>query len=228
MTQASITQDSAGGTLRLGIFGGTFDPPHLGHLIIAQEVAVRLGLDRVLFIPAGVPPHKQGHAITPAHHRRAMVERAIAGDPRFALSLVELERAGPSYTVDTLAQLQAEYGATAQIILQLILILGGDMVYDIGGWHNTAGIVARVTRIAAVQRPGFTFDAAVLARLAAQVPGLDAAITPVDVPQIGISSSLIRERLARHLPITYLVPDAVVAYIQDHGLYQPMAEGGAR
>jgi len=205
--------------LRLGIFGGTFDPPHLGHLISAQEVAAQLHLDRVLFIPAGEPPHKQEHVITPAHHRRAMVARAIAGDARFALSLIELERSGPSYTVDTLAQLRAEYGAGAQ----LILILGGDMVYDIGGWHNPAGIVAQVARLAAVQRPGFAFDAAALARLAAQVPGLDAVIVPVDVPQIGISSSLVRERVAHYLPISYLVPDAVAAYIQERGLYQTPA-----
>lgn len=219
MTQSFITQDATTSGMRLGIFGGTFDPPHLGHLIIAQEAAVQLHLDRVLFIPAGVPPHKQGHPITPAHHRRAMVAQAIAGDPRFALSLIELERGGPSYTVDTLAQLRAEYGPAAQ----LILILGGDMVYDIGGWHNPAGIVAQVTQIAAVQRPGFSFAPAALAQVTAQVPGLAAALARVDVPQIGISSSLLRERVASYLPITYLVPDAVAAYIQVHQLYQAVA-----
>lgn len=208
-------QGDAGAPLRLGIYGGTFDPIHLAHLIVAQEVAAQVALDRVLFIPTGIPPHKQGHAITPARHRLAMVERAIAGNPRFAVSAMEIARSGPSYTVDTLTELRAEFGPAAQ----LVLILGGDMVYDIVRWREPQRIVQLVTQIAAVQRPGFTFTDADLAQLERHVPKLGAAIVPVDVPQIAISASMIRARLARDLPIRYLVPDAVVAYIQTEGLY---------
>jgi nicotinate-nucleotide adenylyltransferase len=202
--------------LHLGIYGGTFDPPHLAHLIVAQEVAAQMALDLVIFIPTGIPPHKQGQTITPGRQRLAMVERAITGNPRFAVSAVEIVRSGPSYTVDTLAELRAEFGPAAR----LALILGGDMVYDIVRWRDPAGVVRQVTQIAAVQRPGFTFTDADLARLEAQVPGLGAAIVTVDVPQIAISASMIRARLARDLPITYLVPDAVDAYIQAEGLYR--------
>jgi nicotinate-nucleotide adenylyltransferase len=210
-------QGDTAAPVRLGIFGGTFDPIHLAHLIVAQEVAAQLALDRVIFIPTGSPPHKQGQPITPGRQRLAMVEHAIAGNPRFAVSAMEIARSGPSFTVDTLAELRAECGAAAC----LVLILGGDMVYDIVRWRDPAGIVGLVTHIAAVQRPGFAFTATDLAQLEAQVPGLGAAIVSVDVPQIAISASMIRARLARDLPITYLVPEAVVAYIQSEGLYRP-------
>ncbi len=116
---------------RYGILGGTFDPPHLGHLVLAQEVHARLGLDRVWFLPAGVPPHKTGRAVSPAADRHEMVQRAIAGDERFALSAVELTRPGPSYTADTLEQLREQWGRHAV----LHLILGWDMLMYLPNWH---------------------------------------------------------------------------------------------
>lgn len=200
---------------RLGIFGGTFDPIHLAHLIIAQEAATQLQLDRILFIPAGQPPHKQGKPICPAPDRLAMVAAAIADNPRFALSTIETEQAGPSFTVETLRRLRHRLGARPQFFL----LLGGDMVYDMVNWRDPAGIVQQLAGIAAVQRPGFMWQAADLAALDARVPGLGAAIRPVSAPQCAISATAIRERVARHLPIRYLVPDAVATHIAQQGLY---------
>ena len=145
---------------RYGILGGTFDPPHLGHLVLAQEVFARLGLDRVWFVPTGSPPHKVGQRITAAEHRRAMVELAIAGDARFALSTVELERAGPSYTVDTLRLLRATWGEASRICL----VLGWDMLLYLPSWHDPRGVIAAADEIAAVHRPGFDGDPDALAQ----------------------------------------------------------------
>ncbi len=223
MAQTQVTQDAAGEPARLGIFGGTFDPPHLAHLILAQEVALQLHLARVLFVPAGVPPHKQGRAVTPAALRVEMVRLAIADNPRFALSPIEVERAGPSYTVDTLARLRDEYGPQAQ----LYLILGGDMARDLVNWHDPGGILRLLTGIAAVQRPGFAFTAEDLAALDAQLPGLRAAMVQVVTPQLDISSRMLRSRLAHDLPITYFVPASVETFIRARGLYQNEAEGRA-
>ena len=201
---------------RIGIFGGTFDPIHIAHLIIAQEVATRLHLDRILFMPAGQPPHKLGKHITPAPHRQAMVALAIADNPQFALSMLEIEHAGPSYTVLTLTRLRKRLGAGPLFFL----LLGGDMVYDIVTWREPLGIVQQVAGIAAVQRPGFGFSADELAALDSRVPGLGAAILPVPLPQIAISSTMVRERVAQHLPVRYMVPADVEAYIHHHALYQ--------
>jgi nicotinate-nucleotide adenylyltransferase len=201
---------------RVGIFGGTFDPPHLGHLVAAQEAVARLDLDVALFVPTGIPPHKHDHAITPSMHRRAMVEAAIAGDAHFAISTVELERPGPSYTVDTLAALQGDSAKP----LDLWLILGGDMVYDLGQWHDATGILRQVTGIVAVHRPGFGLEPARLARLEEALPGARALVHPVEAPQVDVSSTMVRERVAAGLPIRYLVTDAVAGYIAAHDLYR--------
>jgi nicotinate-nucleotide adenylyltransferase len=204
---------------RVGIFGGTFDPIHLGHLIMAQEVWSHLGLDQVIFVPAGVPPHKQGHAITAAMHRRRMIELAIADDPHFGISTIELEREGPSYTVETLGAFRAKMGDEAG----LFFALGGDMLYDIVKWKDPAGIVRLATGIAAFQRPQARFGPEEIAVLEAAVPGLGHAVTPVPTPLIAISSSEIRARVARGAPCRYLVPQAVEAYIRTEGLYNGRA-----
>lgn len=201
---------------RYGILGGTFDPPHLGHLVLAQEVAARLRLDLVWFVPTGSPPHKAGQPITAAAHRRAMVELAIAGNDRFALSTVELERAGPSYTVDSLRQLRAQWGAHSHICL----ILGWDMLLYLPHWHDPRGVIAATDEIAAVHRPGFDGDPGALAQLEAQLPGLRVKLALVAAPQLEISATALRERVAERLPIRYLVPDAVCDYIERHGLYR--------
>jgi nicotinate-nucleotide adenylyltransferase len=206
---------------RYGILGGTFDPPHLGHLVLAQEVHARLALDRVWFLPAREPPHKAGALISPAADRQIMVERAIAGDERFALSTVELERAGPSYTVDTLGELRAQWGADAWIVL----ILGWDMLEYLPKWHDAVGVVARADQIAAAHRPGFVADEGDLVALEQQIPGIRQKLALVAVPQLAISGTDIRARVAQMLPVRYLLPDGVAAYIQSRGLYRASGSG---
>ncbi|HUY79481.1 MAG TPA: nicotinate-nucleotide adenylyltransferase [Ktedonobacterales bacterium] len=206
-------------TRRFGVLGGTFDPPHIGHLALAQEVYARRALDRVWFLPTGSPPHKQGQPISPAQQRRAMVERAIMGDERFALCDVELERPGPSYTVDTLRQLRAEWGAETHICF----IVGWDMLAFLPQWHDAPGVLAALDQLAAVHRPGFVEEDEAqpqLERLEAQLPGLRAKLTLLPAPQFDVSSSDLRERVAAGLPIRYLVPDAVRAYIAEQALYR--------
>ncbi len=196
---------------RLGVLGGTFDPPHLGHLILAETATSTLGLDRVLFVPAGDPPHKQGRPITATAHRLAMLELAIAGNGRFAVSRVDVDRPGPHFTVDMLALLhKAHPGA------QLYFILGGDSLADLVTWRDPAGIVA-AARLAVNQRPGAAFDLEALER---NIPGISARLSIVDEPLIGLSGSLLREQMAQGHSIRYQVPDAVLEYIEAHGLYR--------
>lgn len=205
-----------GAASRFGILGGTFDPPHLGHLVIAQEAQARLDLDRVLFVPAAQPPHKANKAISPAQHRRAMVELAIEDNPHFALSTVDLDRSGPSYSVDTLRLLRASCGPDAE----LHFILGWDMLLDLPTWHEPAGIVAAATRLVAFHRPGYEADPTTLARLSAALPELPLKLTRLPMAQLDISASDLRQRVASGLPIRYLVPDTVIQYIVAHDLYR--------
>jgi nicotinate-nucleotide adenylyltransferase len=201
---------------RYGILGGTFDPPHLGHLVLAQEIHARLQLDRVWFVPAGQPPHKVGHALSPAAARLAMVELAVADDPRFAVSDVEVRRAGPSYTAETLPELRRQWGESAL----MVLILGWDMLAYLPEWHAPERVLAGVDALAAVQRPGFAADAQALERLEGSLPGLGEQLILLSAPQLDISASTIRQRVASGLPIRYLVPDAVCHYVDTHTLYR--------
>ena len=201
---------------RYGILGGTFDPPHVGHLALAQEVYVRLRLDRVWFVPAGSPPHKAGRPMSSAVHRRAMVELAIAGDPRFALSAVELERSGLSYTSDTLATLRQEWGERAW----MAFAFGWDMLLYLPEWHEPERVVASLDCLAAVHRPGTSTQSDELNALEARLPGLREKLTVLSSPQLDISASELRERVASGLPIRYLVPDAVCRYIEEQRLYR--------
>lgn len=203
--------------VRYGILGGTFDPPHLGHSIIAQEVYARLQLDRVWFIPTGVPPHKQDTQVTPAAQRLAMVERAVAGDERFAVSQIELERTGPSYTVETLRSLRSRWGDSAAIYF----VLGWDMLLYLPSWHDPGGVLAQLDGLVAVHRPGFEAGTEALTEVQASLPTLAEKLLLLPVPQIEISSSEIRERVVQSLPIRYLVSDSVREYIEEHGLYRP-------
>lgn len=207
---------------RYGILGGTFDPPHVGHLVLAQEVYVRMSLDRVWFLPAREPPHKAGRSISPVADRLAMLERAIAADERFAVSTVELERPGPSYTVDTLRELRELWGADAW----MVLILGWDMLAYLPNWHDAAGVIAGANQIAAVRRPGVVAAEADLARLEDQLPGLREKVMVVPAPQIAISGTEIRTRVAQMLPVRYLTPDAVATYIEARALYRDAGRSG--
>jgi nicotinate-nucleotide adenylyltransferase len=198
--------------MRIGIVGGTFDPIHHGHLVAAEEVRSSLGLDRVLFVPVGTPPHKR-RPITPAADRVAMLAAAIADNPGFVVSRVEVDRPGPSYSVDTLAQLREEYGAATE----LFFVVGMDALSEMLSWHRPARLM-ELARIVAVTRPGFpSFD---LARLEAAMPGAREAIQFVAVPELRISATDLRRRVATGRPIRYQVPSAVEAYIREHGLYR--------
>lgn len=199
-----------------GILGGTFDPPHLGHLALAQEAYTRLALDRVWLVPTGQPPHKVGHVISSVADRRAMVELAIAGDPRFGLSTVELERAGPSYTSQTLALLRAEWGGT----VRMVLILGWDMLAYLPHWHEPGQVVACADQIAAAHRLGVAAPEGELARLEEQLPGLAKKVVVLPAPRLEISSSALRSRVAEGLPVQYLTPAVVADYIALRGLYR--------
>ncbi len=197
--------------MRLGVFGGTFDPVHYGHLVAAEEVRYRLGLDKVLFVPAGTPPHKLDQDITPTRHRLAMLELAIASNPGFAISRVDIDRHGPCYTVDTLALLHQEYGPGAE----LYFLMGMDSLADILTWKDPERLI-RLARIVVVGRPGFQADVDELDKV---LPGAAERICIVDTPLMEVSSSDIRQRVREGAPIRYQVPEAVEAYIRAHRLY---------
>jgi nicotinate-nucleotide adenylyltransferase len=194
---------------RIGVLGGTFDPPHIGHLLLAEQAAETLDLTQVWFVPAADPPHK-GEEVTAAAHRVAMVELAIAGNPRFALCRVDLDRPGPHYTADMLALLRAEDPNAA-----LYFLMGGDALRDFPKWRDPAGII-RAARLGVMRRPGAVID---LTRLEVAVPGLTDQVTFVDAPEIGLSATLIRERRRAGLSIRYQVPAEVERYIAQHRLY---------
>lgn len=197
---------------RLGILGGTFDPIHHGHLVAAQEVQYRLALDRVLFVPAGMPPHKPAQPISPVHHRLRMVELAIAGNPHFALSQVDVGRPGLCYTVDTLQLLRSEWGPGPEFFL----IIGTDLLADLLTWHQPQRLI-ELCELAVVARPGVEID---LSELEEHLPGITDHAHPVPMPLLEISSSDLRARVRAGRPISYLVPPAVEAYILEQGLYR--------
>jgi nicotinate-nucleotide adenylyltransferase len=199
--------------MKLGILGGTFDPIHLAHLLMAEMARDSLNLGRVLFVPAGDPPHKQGVAKTPATHRVAMVERAIAGNPHFALSLVDLERPGPHYTTDTVRLIREQYHLAAEACF---FIIGGDSLMDLPTWHNTTELV-RLCRLAVIHRPAYRPD---LSGLEAAIPGISTRLDWVEMPLIGVSASEIRAGVRAGQSIRYQVVEAVREYIEEQGLYQ--------
>lgn len=197
--------------LRIGILGGTFNPPHLGHLIAAQEAHRRLRLERVVFMVAGIPPHKRESEEDPgAEHRLAMCERAVAGDERFEASSLEIERAGPSYTVDTLEELHNQAPDS-----ELFLIVGGDVAAGLRSWREPERVLS-LARLAVAKRRG-TARTAVDEALA-ELEGGDRTRF-FRMPRIAISSTMVRRRVQADQPIRYLVPDAVASYIAEHRLY---------
>ena len=189
--------------MRLGIFGGTFDPPHVGHLIAAQEIHLRMALDRVLLVPAAVPPHKRDERITPGEVRLAMLRAAVEGDDRFEVGAMELDREGPSYTVDTLRGLRSERPNA-----RLFLAMGADQMAEFGSW-KAPDEIAELATLVTFGRGGRSPDAG-------RWP-----VTKVDVPAIDISSTMVRERVAAGRPIRYWVPAAVEAIIERERLYRP-------
>jgi nicotinate-nucleotide adenylyltransferase len=201
--------------VRIGILGGTFNPPHVGHLICAQEAYVQLELDRVMLIPARIPPHKPVDDEPGIEHRLALCQAAVLGDERLEVSDVEAVRAGPSYTVDTLAELHEQGGHD-----ELFLVVGSDIAAGLPGWHEPARVLSLAT-LAVASRPG-TSRAAV-SRAVHAVAGSDAVVF-FEMPAIGVSSTMVRRRVAAGTPIKYLVPEEVTAYIEHHGLYRGRAD----
>ncbi len=201
---------------RIGILGGTFDPVHYGHLVIAEQAREALGLDRVLFVPAAQPPHKLGLSITAAADRAAMVALAIADNPAFDLCRTELDRPGPSYTVDTLAALAAE-AARQGVARELFFILSSEAVAELPSWRDPDGILA-LCRLAVVPRPGYPMPDP--AWLESHFPGRADRIVAVDTLPLAHSASHVRRRAAAGRSIRYLVPPAVETYIHDHRLYR--------
>ena len=190
--------------------GGTFDPIHIGHLAIAEEARVRLSLDEVLFVPARVSPLKLGNTHATGDDRYRMVELAIADNASFRVSRMELDRQGPSYTVDTLEALHDAYGS-----VEPYFVLGMDSLETLTHWRRPDDIV-RLARLVVVSRPGFEVDWEALERA---IPGLSRAIEVIDTLRLDISSTELRERVRQGMPIRYLVPAPVEAYIREHRLY---------
>ncbi|HEX4010796.1 MAG TPA: nicotinate-nucleotide adenylyltransferase [Solirubrobacteraceae bacterium] len=197
--------------MRLGILGGTFNPPHLGHLVCAQEAYRELRLDQVMLIPAGVPPHKPVDAEPGPEHRLELCRLAIRDDDRFTVSDLELRRDGPSYTVDTLDILSTHVPSN-----ELFLILGADIAAGLPQWYRAERVLELAT-VAVAKRRGTPKEA--VQRALGQLGAGDRA-TFFQMPRIGISSTMVRRRVRAGQPIRYFVPDGVVEYIERHGLYR--------
>jgi nicotinate-nucleotide adenylyltransferase len=198
--------------MRIGILGGTFNPPHLGHLIAAQEAYRELHLDQVTLIPAGMPPHKPVDEEPGPEHRLELCRLAVGDDERFTVSDLELRRDGPSYTVDTLDVLRSRSPSD-----DLFLILGADIAAGLPEWHEPERVLELATVTIAMRRG--TAKAAVDDALA-QLQGGERARF-FQMPRIGISSTMVRRRVRAGQPIRYFVPDTVMHYIETHGLYGP-------
>jgi nicotinate-nucleotide adenylyltransferase len=197
--------------MRIGILGGTFNPPHLGHLVCAQEAHRELGLDRVVLVPARIPPHKSVEFDPGAEHRLALCRLAVEGDERFEVSSMELRRPGPSYTVDTLEQLHA-----CSPHDELVLILGGDIAAGLPDWKAPERVLTLAT-VAIAKRRGTSRD-----RVERALAGLDGGQGArfFAMPRIGVSSTMLRRRVRAGQPIRYFVTDAVREYIDARGLYR--------
>jgi nicotinate-nucleotide adenylyltransferase len=200
--------------MNLGVLGGTFDPPHIGHLILAEEARLALALGQVLFVPAGDPWRKAGRKLSPRQDRLAMVRLAVGDDPHFAVSTVEIDQEGPSYTAETLATLHEQFEPETEFFF----IMGADSLADFPRWHEPQRIL-ELARLAVAERPepedvglekGLAED---LARAMRQ------RVVWLRMPLIAISASAVRERVHKGLSIRYWVPAAVEEYIREHGLY---------
>ena len=198
---------------RTGILGGTFDPIHYGHLVIAEDARVYLNLERVLFVPAYQPPHKPDRPYSAFEHRVRMTELAIANNPHFAISLIEARRSGPSYTVDTVRQLQVELGSEAE----LYFVMGMDSLCNILTWHEPSQLLT-MCRIVVAGRAGYKAD---LPALEKALPGLSEKLELINTPELSISSTDLQQRVRHGLPIKYQLPANVERYIYEHKLYLP-------
>jgi nicotinate-nucleotide adenylyltransferase len=209
-----MANDEGPMTKRIGIFGGSFDPVHYGHLLLAESAREQCRLDQVWLLPAAMPPHKRDQDLAPAKARLEMLQLAVAGREEFIISTLELDRGGVSYTVDTLATVRAQ-----QPDAELFLVLGADMLHDLPSWREPARIlelaIPAVARRAAMPEPDF----GVLANLVSPEQLKQIRNHQIQMPLIDINSSEIRRRIAAGLSIRYRTPRAVEKYIETHGLY---------
>lgn len=197
--------------MRIGIFGGTFDPPHIGHLILAAETRSQLNLDRLLWVLTSDPPHKQKQPITSLEIRLEMVRAAILDDPGFELSRAEIDRPGPHYAVDTLHLLANDFPGA-----DLAYLIGGDSLRDLPTWYHPQELVDTCTIIGVMRRPGDAVDFEALEIL---LPGIKTKLAVVTAPLLEVSASEIRSRIASGKPFRYYLPEAVYKIIRERGLY---------
>lgn len=198
--------------MKIGVLGGTFDPIHVGHLKVAEEVTAGLDLSEVIFVPAGQPWLKADNLISPVEHRLEMMRLALAGRANFRLSTMEIERPGPTYTVDTMAELGRQLGTGDE----LFFILGWDNLTQLPQWHEPSRLI-ELCRLVAV--PRVDFPPPDLASLDAAIPGLSQRVILLEKPRIDINASEIRRMVREGLSIAQLVPGVVEGYIKEHGLY---------
>ena len=198
--------------MRIGIFGGTFDPPHVGHLILAAEARSRLRLDKVLWVLTPDPPHKQGREISPVPVRMELVQAAIGADEQFEVSRVEIDRPGPHYSVDTVKVLARQFPGA-----KLFYLMGGDSLHDLPDWMRPQELLAALDGIGVMRRPADFVD---LPRLERILPGVVAKVHFIDAPLLEISSTSIRERVAMGRHYRYFLPPAVCEKIEQMRLYQ--------
>jgi len=191
---------------RIGVFGGTFDPVHNGHLVAASEVAHALKLAEVIFVPTGQPWQKEDRDLAAAEDRYLMAVIATASDSLFSVSRVDIDRPGETYTIDTLRDLRAERGPSPEFFF----IMGADALSGVSTWHNTENLLS-MAHFVGCTRPGHSIDANDLGRQ---------GFTLIEIPALEISSTACRERVRAGRPIRYLVPDGVIQYISKRGLYQ--------
>jgi nicotinate-nucleotide adenylyltransferase len=197
---------------KLGVFGGTFDPPHLAHLILAAEAQSQLGLDKVLWVLTPNPPHKLGARISPLDVRLRMLQAALADDPNFELSRVDIDRPAPHFAVDTLHRLADQFAPA-----ELVYLMGGDSLRDLADWHQPQAFVQACDGIAVLLRPGPGPD---LALLEAKLPGLTPKLDFIRAPMMEISSSLIRRRVRDGRPVRYFLPPPVFRILESEHLYR--------
>jgi nicotinate-nucleotide adenylyltransferase len=197
--------------MRIGVFGGSFDPPHIGHLILAEEARWQLGMDAVLWVLTPTPPHKPGQQFAPLEARRKMVSAAIEGNPHFLFSAVDVERPGPHYAVDTLILLKNQFPQA-----QLIYLIGGDSLRDLPTWRHPVELVQTCDGLGVMRRPGEQPDLAVLEEA---LPGVREKVSFIEAPLLQIASSQIRARIAARQPVRYYLPAGVLAIIEGERLY---------
>lgn len=197
---------------KIGLFGGTFDPPHIGHLILAGEAVSQFKLDRLLWMLTPDPPHKLDNPITPLEHRLPMLQGMIAHNPVFELSRLEIDRPGPHYTIDTVHLLAGQ-----EPNAEIYLLIGGDSLWELSTWRLPADLITAVSKIGVMRRPGDFTD---LAEIESQLPGVTEKIHFVDALLQPVSSRELRRRIAAGEMYRYYVPSSVYDYIETHHLYR--------